>query len=127
MNSHCLALRPGLSPEIREAAWRFIRFLSDEGLDWAGAGQIPARISLRRTPVFEAMVAQSVFATQIGYGVYPPRIPISFEFTGEFDLAVERALRGELDPATALRQATVRVNLALDRDRKANHEFGKTP
>ncbi|NDC03557.1 MAG: hypothetical protein EBZ81_11485, partial [Betaproteobacteria bacterium] len=60
-------------------------------------------------------------------GVYPPRIPISFEFTGEFDLAVERALRGELDPATALRQATVRVNLALDRDRKANHEFGKTP
>ncbi|NBY65795.1 MAG: extracellular solute-binding protein, partial [Verrucomicrobia bacterium] len=53
MNSHCLALRPGLSPETREAAWRFIRFLSDEGLDWAGAGQIPARISLRRTSVFE--------------------------------------------------------------------------
>jgi multiple sugar transport system substrate-binding protein len=127
MNSHCLALRPGLSPETREAAWRFIRFLSDEGLDWAGAGQIPARISLRRTSVFEAMAAQSVFATQIGHGVYPPRIPISFEFTGEFDLAVERALRGELDPATALREATVRVNLALDRDRKANHGFGKTP
>lgn len=127
MNSHCLALRPGLSPSTRELAWNFIRFLSNEGLDWAGAGQIPARRSLRETAAFQAMPVQAAFARQIPFGFYPPRIPISFEFSGEFDLAVERALRGEVDAATALRQASARVNLALERDRRTQGRSWETP
>ena len=120
MNSHCLAIRPGLPPLVREAAWKFIRFLSEEGLDWAGAGQIPARISLRQTPAFRAMPAQAAFASQIGHGFYPPRVPISFEFSAEFDLAVEKVLRGEAEPGPALREAAARVNLALERDRRSH-------
>lgn len=120
MDSHCLAMRPGLPPAVREAAWKFIRFLSDEGLEWAGAGQIPARVGLRETPAFRAMSAQAAFARQIGYGFYPPRVPVSFEFSAEFDLAVEKVLRGEADAATALREAAARVNLALERDRRTH-------
>ncbi len=47
-NSHNLCMRAGLSDAQRQATWRFMRFLSDNSLDWAagraGSGsQKPAR------------------------------------------------------------------------------------
>jgi len=119
-DSHGLCLRAGLTGPRREAAWRFIRFLSDHSLQWAKAGQIPVRLSLRDTPEFRAMRIQSAFAEQIPYAHYSPRVPFIFEFFSEFDLAVERAMRGTQPPLEALQIATRRINKAIERDRAEN-------
>lgn len=119
-DSHGLCLRNGLSGPQRDAAWRFLQFLSDHSLQWAEAGQIPVRLSLRDTPAFAAMPVQSAFAKEIPYAHYSPAVPIIFEFFTEFDLAIERAMRGSLTPKEALSRATVRINQAIVRDQRAN-------
>src|SRR5690606_5636806 len=64
-SSHVLCVSKGLEPERRQAALELIKHLSDNSLDWAEAGQIPVRKSLRDTDRFRAMEVQSVFAQQI--------------------------------------------------------------
>lgn len=112
---HNLCLRAGLEGPRREAAWRFLKFLSDNSLDWAEGGQIPARRELRETERFRAMGPQSRFATQIPHARYGPRVPFVFEFYTEFDIAVERVLRGSMSPAEALAEAERKINEDLER------------
>lgn len=118
-DSHNLCLRSNLKGRDLEAAWRFVKFLSDNSLDWAAGGQIPVRKSLRATPRFQAMAVQAAFARQIPYVQYMPRLPFIFEFTTEFDTAVEKALRGSVPPEQALATAEANVNKVIARDREA--------
>lgn len=117
-DSHVLCVRKGISAEAREASIRFLRFVSGHSLEWAKAGQVPARKSVRATAEFGALQVQSAFAKQIPYVRYPPRTPILFELQNEIDVAVERALRGRATPEQALTEAqnnlvrfTARANL----------------
>lgn len=119
-DSHGLCLRSDLSGKKRDAAWRFIKFLSDHSVEWAAAGQIPVRMSLRNTSAFKAMPVQNAFAKEIPYVHYSPRVPFIFEFFSEFDLAVERAMRGTMPAKEALQIATVRIDKAIERDRREN-------
>jgi multiple sugar transport system substrate-binding protein len=41
--SHLLCMPAEITPEQAEAAWRFMRFLSDHSLLWAEGGQVPTR------------------------------------------------------------------------------------
>jgi len=118
--AHLLCLRNGLEGAQLDAAWRFVKFLSDNSLDWAEGGQIPARNSLRDTDRFRSMTMQSEFAKELPYIAFMPRVPFIFEFYTEFDLAVERALRGSAPAKQALDDATRRVNEVLERDRLAH-------
>jgi multiple sugar transport system substrate-binding protein len=111
--SHNLCLRADLSPRQVQAAWRFIRFLSDNSLDWAAGGQIPARRDLRALPRFKSMTVQAEFARQVPYAVPMPRVPFAFELQSEFDLAVERALRRTVTPQQALDAATRNVDRVM--------------
>ncbi len=122
--SHTLCLRADLEGPRLEAAWRFIRFLSENSLDWAEGGQVPVRRSLRRTERFRSMRVQSEFARQIPYVRYAPRVPFIFEFFSEYDLAVEKALRGRVDPEEALRTATENINRVIERTRNMRHDEG---
>lgn len=115
-DSHVLCLRAGLDPARRSAVERFIRFLSAHSIDWARAGQVPARRSARKTPEFARMQVQSAFARQIPYMLYPPRTTVLFELSLEVDVAVEKVMRGRLTPAEALRVANANVQRFLDRD-----------
>lgn len=114
--SHVLCVRKGLDSERQRAAERFIRFLSDHSIEWAGAGQVPARKSVRATPEFAKMPVQSAFAKQIPYMAYLPRTPIIFEMNLELDLAVEKVVRGRATPEEALKLANEHVQAFLDRD-----------
>ncbi len=114
-DSHVLCLRSDLSEEKLEASWRFIRFLSDNSLDWAEGGQVPVRKSLRETERFRSMTVQYEFSRQIPYVVYLPQVPFVFEFEGEFDIAVEKALRGSAPAREVLEEATRNVNETVDR------------
>jgi multiple sugar transport system substrate-binding protein len=117
VNSHNLALRADLQGRRLAAAQRFIEYLSANTLDWAIGGQVPARLSLRTTDRFRAMPAQWAFAQQTGYGVYLPRLAYIAEFLSEYDLCVERVLRGRMNARQAL--TLMNENVQRVRDRQA--------
>ncbi len=123
-NSHNICLRADLNDAQRHAAWRFARFLSDNSLDWAAGGQIPARKSLRATPRFASMTAQYALSAQIPIVDYMPRLPFVFEFVTEFDDALEHALRGSMTAQQALDTATANVNAIIARQRQERIEAG---
>ena len=123
--SHNLCLRADLQGRDLQATWRFIRFLSDNSLDWAAGGQVPVRKSLRATPRFRAMPVQSAFARQIPSVVYLPRLTFIFEFQTEFTSAVEKALRGSATPQEALDTAAANIDKILARERDAQIGDGK--
>lgn len=104
-----------MDERTKEAAWRFIRFLSDNSLDWAEGGQVPVRRSLRDTDRFRNLHAQYQFARQLDYGVYFPPTPFVFEYFAEFDLALERALRGRETPRAALNRAAAAIDTIMER------------
>ena len=115
-DSHNLCLKSGLAPAEREAAWRFMRFLSENSVDWAAGGQIPTRPSLRATERFRQMPVQSAFASQIPFVRYLPRLPFVFEYQTEYNLAIEKILRGRATPEEALAIAEAHVNKILARE-----------
>lgn len=121
-NSHNLCLRGDLDERKLDASWRFIRFLSDNSLDWAEGGQIPVRKDLRETERFAGMTAQREFARQIPHMTYTPAVPFVFEYLAEFDLAMERALRGRLSARESLDLAAEKIGRIMTRYRRAVEE-----
>ncbi len=117
-NSHCLCMRKGLDREKHDAAIRFIRFVSNNSLDWAAAGQVPARVSLRKTSRFKSMQVQSAFAQQIPYLQYQPKTPLIFDMGFILDQACEHAIRLQETPKKALDEANVSLQAVIDRDRQ---------
>ena len=122
--SHNLCMRADLHGADLEAAWRFVRFLSDNSLDWAAGGQVPVRRSLRNTARFQAMPVQSAFAQEIPCVSYLPRVNYIFEFQTEFDNAVEKALRGSSSPQDALDTAAGNINRIIAREHSADRGNG---
>ncbi|HCE00635.1 MAG TPA: hypothetical protein DER07_06300 [Armatimonadetes bacterium] len=123
-DSHILCMRKGLSERERDGVARFIRFLSENSLDWAEAGQVPARRSVRNTDRFRSMQVQYAFSKQIPYMVYPPRIVPLFEMGLEINLAVERVIRGRMGAKESLRIADENAQKAIDRDRAESQAPG---
>ena len=116
--SHNFCLNANMGEKKRNAAWKFAKFYSDHSLDWAEAGQVPVRKSLRQSPRFAKMTVQSQFANQISYGAYFPQIPFNQEFETEFNYAVERTLRGSVTPKEALDAATAKIEQVIARRRE---------
>jgi len=110
-DSHVMCMAQDLDDEHRDAAWTFMKYLSDNSLDWAACGQVPVRKSLLESERFAAMEEQRNFARQLPYVAYVPRIPYIFEFLAIHDLSVEQTARGTLKPEDAL--------AAADRDLEA--------
>jgi multiple sugar transport system substrate-binding protein len=123
-DSHSLVLRKDLDEKHLAAAKRFIKFLSDNSLDWAEGGQVPVRKSLRDSERFRQMYAQSEFAKQIPYVEYFPPAPFVFEYLDYFDAAIELALRGTRPADGALAAAGASVQQVIERYRK--QEFWNT-
>jgi multiple sugar transport system substrate-binding protein len=117
-NSHCLCIRKNLTAQQHDAVVRFIRFISNHSLDWAAAGQIPARVSLRNTERFKAMQVQHAFAEQIPYLQYQPKTPLIFDMGFILDQACEHAIRLQETPKQALDEANTSFQAAIDRDRQ---------
>ena len=114
-DSHILCLGQELDGKKLDAAWRFVKFISDNSLDWAVGGQVPVRKSLLNSDRFKSMKVQSAFARQLPYIRYMPRVPYIGEFCGELDIAAEKALRGSVSAQEALDDATERVNKTIKR------------
>jgi multiple sugar transport system substrate-binding protein len=117
-NSHLLCLKKKLSDTERAGAARFVKYLSEHSLEWAAAGQVPTRKSVRANPEFKKLQVQSAFAEQIPTMLYPPRTPVIFEFMLEVDRATEKVLRGQATAKEALDEAQRTSQTVIDRDRR---------
>ena len=113
--SHGLVTRNDLEGPRLAAARRFIKYLSDNSLDWADGGQVPVRQSIRDSERFRAMYAQNQFARQIPYVQYLPPAPFVFEYLRAFDDAIELALRGTKSAKEALTAADAIVQPVIER------------
>jgi multiple sugar transport system substrate-binding protein len=114
-SSHVMCVRKDLDGPELAAAKRFVKFLSDNSLDWAEGGQIPVRKSLRDSDRFHAMTAQYEFSKQIPHAAYWPASPYINEYLSEFDLAVERILKRSQTPEQALKTAADNIRAVLKR------------
>ena len=123
-DSHVLCISKDIDGKRRQAAWRLIKFLSDNSLDWAKGGQVPVRKSLLESDTFKSMEIQSVFAQQLPYIRYMPRVPFGGDFCAELDVAAEKALRGTVTAQEALDIATANMNKVIKRY-KDREEFGR--
>lgn len=113
--SHMLCMKAGMDEREQRASETFVRWLSDNSLDWADAGQVPVRKKLRETDVFRAMPVQSTFAQQIPYAKPMPSTTFTREYQIAFDTAVEAVLRGERSAADSLGDAAKQIRAAAAR------------
>jgi multiple sugar transport system substrate-binding protein len=113
--SHLLTMPAKLSSAKREAAWTFMRYLSDHSIIWAEGGQVPVRKSILQTPRFKALPIQSEFAKQLDYVVFEPQ-SVNYNLVATFgDSAFEAILNQTQSPTTALETASRRINNVLER------------
>ncbi len=121
-NSHVMCIRTGLSPGQRGAAVRFIKYVSAHSIEWANAGQVPARLSARRDPRFADMQVQRAFAEQVPHIMYVPRSPVIVEIMNAINLAVDQGVRQLKTPEEALNRANKLAQAVIDRDRQDHPE-----
>jgi multiple sugar transport system substrate-binding protein len=113
--SHMMCLRNGMHEREQAASEKWVRFLSDNSLLWADAGQVPVRKRLRETPEFKAMPVQSTFAQQIPYAKPMPSTTFTREYQIAFDSACEAVLRRDRSAASALADAAKEIRNAAAR------------
>jgi multiple sugar transport system substrate-binding protein len=106
-------------PNKLQASKVFISWISDHSIDWAKAGQIAARASVRESPEFQALEVQNIAAQQLDYVKFPPAVPGIGEITAPtFELAVNEAVLGKKSPKAALDEATKKANELLAANKK---------
>jgi multiple sugar transport system substrate-binding protein len=113
--SHLMCQPKSLSDKQSRAAWKLMRFLSDESLAWAKAGQVPARLDTRDSARFRALEVQSQFAKQLSKVQYEPLHPKGNAIFPLIEPAIEAVLLDIATPEAAMRDAARRVNQVLER------------
>jgi multiple sugar transport system substrate-binding protein len=101
------------------AAVVFIKYMSDNSVTWAKAGQIPARNSVREGDEFAAVEPQASIAPSIEGVFFPPSVPGITDAYAPLDEAVSAIMAGtETDIQAALDNAKERADqiLADNRD-----------
>jgi multiple sugar transport system substrate-binding protein len=102
-----------------KAARVFLSWISEQSIEWAKSGQIPARNSVRESADFKALEVQSTLAAQLPNVVFPPAVPgIGDVTTPTFENAVNLAVLGKADPKSALQGAAKKADQLLADNRK---------
>lgn len=115
-NAHHLVVfgRPRLEAARVQAGMVFIAWLSRHSLEWARAGQVPARTAVRETAAFASLESQVTFARELPDVRMVPVAPGVGELQDDAVLfAVEAALRSD-QPAARLAEAERLANDQLD-------------
>ncbi len=125
--SHQLTLPMQASPDPCKdsAAGTFIRYLLDNSVTWASAGQIPASNSVRASEAFAAVEPQASIAPSVESVFIPPSVPGITDAYAPLDEAVSAIMAGtSTDIQAALDDAATRANQILEENR-AN--YGEAP
>ena len=118
--SHNLVLMRQQRPDDNklQAGRVFIDWISEHSIDWAKAGQVPARNSVRESEEFQALEHQSTLAEQIDDVRFPPAVPGIGDAQLEMEQAVNRAVLMKQSPKESLDQAARRADNLLEENRK---------
>ncbi|PTM57840.1 ABC transporter substrate-binding protein [Desmospora activa] len=91
-------------PKRIEAAMTFIEYVTDHSIEWAHAGQIPAKNSVRESEEFQDIKFQSHFA-DVDTLVFPYPSPTYVDVWVPAEEALNEILLGKKEAKTALKQA----------------------
>lgn len=116
MSSHVLHTPATAEGERLEAAKRLITYLSDNGLTWAGSGQVPARFSVQEQLDPEEHRSVLVFAESFNrQGRIETPHPLKQEISAAWQPEVDGVWNNVTTPEEGLRVADERVQDVLDR------------
>jgi len=102
-----------------QASKVFINWISQKSIEWAKAGQVPARNSVRESQEFQSLEEQAQLAKQVSYVHFvPPEPGIADVQVGSFDKAVNQAILLEEEPKAALDEAASRADQLLEENRQ---------
>jgi multiple sugar transport system substrate-binding protein len=102
-----------------QASKVFINWISQQSIEWAKAGQVPARKSVRESQEFKSLKEQSQFAKEVAYVHFVPPVPgIADVQVGSFDIAVNEAILLKKEPKAALDEAASKANQLLEENRQ---------
>jgi multiple sugar transport system substrate-binding protein len=96
----------------------FINFISQQSLEWAKGGQVPARKEIRDSAEFKALTEQAAIGTQIDDLHFPPSVPGIPDALATVDTAVNEAILLRKEPGKALADAAAKANQILEQNRK---------
>lgn len=111
--------RGGVDENVMQASTVFINWISENSLQWAEAGQIPARTSVRESEEFQDLQPQATFAEQLDYVQFLPPLPGIGDAQAEFEDGFNRAIL-QRDPS-ALQESADRATRLLE---QAAEQFG---
>ena len=115
-NSHNFVImnKRGQDPNKVAAAKVFINWISERSAEWAKAGQVPARNSVRDSQEFQSLKWQPKFAEELPYVQFTPPVPgIADVYTGSLDPAINEAVLLKTEPEAALDEAASKANQLL--------------
>lgn len=101
-------------PNKIAASSAFVNWISEHSLQWAEAGQIPARASVRESDEFAALEHQPTFAEQLDFVRFAPSVPGVGDAQGELETAVNEAILGQKSAEQALSDGVQRANEVLE-------------
>lgn len=116
--------KAGNDPCKDAAAIMFIKYLIDNSLEWAKAGNIPASNTVRNSAEFKTL-PQSALAVSVENPIFPPSVPGISEAFGPLSEAISSVMSGSAtDIKGALDTAAQRADQILA-DNKQN--YGEAP
>lgn len=110
-----------MSDDEKKGAQYFIAWISEHSLDWAKAGQIPARQSVVNSPEFKQLPAVSAIAAEQKDARFYPAIPGIADFiTGPqgAGFAAIQGITGRADPKAALDTSAANLQKVLDANKQ---------
>ncbi|HVM17087.1 MAG TPA: ABC transporter substrate-binding protein [Gaiellaceae bacterium] len=118
--SHNLVLmrQPRPDENKTQAGKVFINWISEHSIEWAKAGQVPARTSVAESEEFKSLEHQPTFAEQEDYVVFFPSHPGIGDTIAEMEQAVNRAVLMKQPPKQALDEAAGRAKKLLEANKK---------
>jgi multiple sugar transport system substrate-binding protein len=113
--SHQFVLPTLKTPDANKstAARVFLNWISQQSLEWAKGGQVPARNSVRESAEFKALKEQSILGAQINDLRFPPPVAGLADAMLEWEKALNEAVLGTKSPADALSAAAGRATKIL--------------
>lgn len=117
--SHQIALTTD-DPTTQVASALWIRWLSENSMEWAKAGQVPARQSVRNDPALaEAAAPISKVVESANIVVILPQVPaLEPALWDQFGPVIDGYLAGDIaDPAAALAEANARSQQVIDENK----------
>jgi len=102
-----------------QASKVFINWISQRSIEWAKAGQVPARKSVRNSQEFGQLQEQAQFADQLSYLHFLPAVPgIGDVVTIALEPAINEAVLMRQEPKAALDEAASKADQFLEENRQ---------